>query len=121
MKNLNEVDNVNTQIAFTSALLFSVSIGLYALYGYRDILINKQNSKFSNKYLYELGLLSAMISLLVTKYFFIISDEKYENKSSSENFNSYMAATLSLLAQSIRVNTQLKNPYVDEGQIQDVI
>lgn len=121
MINSNEIDNVNTQIAFTSALLVSISIGLYALYGYKDLLINKKNSKFTNKYLYQLGVLSAMISLIVTIYFFIISYEKYENKNNQENFNYYMAATLSLLAQSIRVNTQLKNPYEEEGQIQDIL
>ncbi len=45
MINSNEIDNVNTQIAFTSALLVSISIGLYALYGYKDLLINKKDSR----------------------------------------------------------------------------
>ena len=56
--------------------------------------------------------------MLAVKY--IITESK-TNKNNQENFNYYMAATLSLLAQSIRVNTQLKNPYEEEGQIQDIL
>ena len=121
MNNEQEINSINTQIAFLSALLVSVSISLYALAGYKDLLINKNSSRFTRKYLYDLGLLSACISLIVTIYFFIISFEQYENNLNQESYNYYMAATLSLLAQSIRVNTILKNPTDEMLQAEDII
>lgn len=122
MDNRQEIESINVQIAFLSALVFSVSIGLYALFGYKDILINGSSSRFSKKYLYDLGLLSACISLIVTIYFFILSYDRYKSdESSQENYDYYMASVLSLLAQSIRVNTILKNPYDETLEAEDII
>lgn len=121
MDNEKQIRSLNTQIAFTSALLFSVSITIYATMGYKDLLVNPKTSRFNKKYLYNLGALAASISLIVTIYFFIISYERYETDSTQENYDYYMASTLSLLAQSIRTNTIFKYPYVENLESEDII
>ena len=121
MDNKKQISALNTQVAFTSALLFSVSLTIYATLGYKDLLLNPKTSKFSKKKLYDIGLLAASISLIVTIYFFIISYERYEENSNDENYNFYMASTLSLLAQSIRTNTIIKYPYVENLESEDII
>lgn len=105
-----EINNINTQIAFTSALLFAISLNIYASIGYKDLIINKKNSRFTIKKLYEIGLLSACITLIVTIYFLIITYESYENNPSNASFSFYMASALSFTAQSIRISALIKYP-----------
>ncbi len=106
----NQLTRLNTQIAFVSALIFALSINIYIVLGYKDLIINEKKSKFTVKQLYDLALLSAAIVLIVTIYFFILSYEDYENAQNTGTFDFYTAATLSLIAQSIRYNTLIKHP-----------
>ncbi len=106
----NQLTRLNTQIAFVSALIFALSINIYIVLGYKDLIINEKKSKFTIKQLYNLALLSAAIILIVTIYFFILAYEDYENAQNTGTFDFYTAATLSLIAQSIRYNTLIKHP-----------
>ena len=121
MKNNNQqLEQLNTQIAFTSALVFSISLNIYSTLGYKDIIINGSKSKFTTQKIYKLGLLSASITLIATIYFFILSYEAYENDKTNASFNYYMASVLSLTAQSIRLNTLIKYPESVTG-VEDII
>ena len=122
MKNNNssQIEQLNIQVAFTSALVFAISLNIYTTLGYKDILINGNKSNFTTKNIYNLGLLSASITLIVTIYFLIISYEAYESDKNNASFNYYMASVLSFTAQSIRISTLLKYPESVTG-IEDVI
>ena len=86
---------------------------------YKDILINKTNSKYNANQIYNLAILSSNIFLIVTIYFYIISFNALENNKTKANENYYFASVLSLTAQSIRVNTVYKYPETITG-IQDI-
>ncbi len=105
-----QLSRLNTQIAFISAIIFALSINIYIILGYKDLIINEKKSKFTIKQLYELSLLSSGIILIGTIYFFILAYEDYENATNRGTFDFYTAAVLSLIAQSIRYNTLIKYP-----------
>lgn len=105
-----QLSRLNTQIAFISAIIFALSINIYIILGYKDLIINEKKSKFTIKQLYELSLLSSGIILIGTIYFFILAYEYYENATNRGTFDFYTAAVLSLIAQSIRYNTLIKYP-----------
>ena len=106
----DEINAINIQTAFIGALLFAISLNLYASLGYKDLLINGQNSKFTQKKLYKIALLSANITLIVTIYFLILAYETYQKDKTNANFNYYMASVLSFSAQTIRLSTAIKYP-----------
>ena len=105
-----QINQVNTQIAFTSALLFSISLNIYASIIYKDLLINQTNSQLLIKKIYKISVLSANITLIVTIYFLIITYIDYESKSSISSKNFLLAAIFSFSAQSLRTYTLLKYP-----------
>lgn len=105
-----QLSRLNTQIAFISAIIFALSINIYIILGYKDLIINEKKSKFTIKQLYELSLLSSSIILIGTIYFFILAYEDYENVTNRGTFDFYTAAVFSLIAQSIRYNTLIKYP-----------
>lgn len=116
----DEVESLNIQAAFIGALLFSISLNLYATLGYKDLLINGKKSKFTRRKLYNIALLSSNITLIITIYFFILAYETYMNENTKANYNYYFASTLSLLAQSIRTSTTFKYPG-DLSGVEDII
>ena len=118
--NDNQIETINTQLAFSAALIFASSLNLYITFMYKDILINKNSSKYNEALIYKLALLSANIFLIVTIYFLITSYEDFESNKSIPSYNYYMASILSFTAQSIRINTLIKYPETILG-IQDII
>lgn len=120
INNNEEIESINVQLAFTSALLFAISLNLYASFGYKDILINGQNSKFTRLKLYKIGLLSASITLIVTIYFLITTYDTYKSDNTRASYNFYMATVLSYTAQSIRLTTLIKYPESVVG-VEDII
>lgn len=116
----DQINNINTQIAFTSALVFAISLNIYTSLAYKDILINKENSKFTIKQIYKISLLSANITLIVTIYFLITAYLDYKNNQSSSSENFYVAAILSFSAQSLRIYSLLKYPNEIFG-VEDII
>ena len=69
----DQINQINTQIAFTSALLFAISLNIYTSIAYKDLLINQNQSQFTIKKIYKISVLSANITLVVTIYFLIIT------------------------------------------------
>ena len=108
--NNDQLNQLTNQSIFTSALIVASSINLMIIHMYKDILINKDNSKYNRKQIYSLAILVSNIFLIVTIYFLIEAYEAYENSNSTPNYNYYMAAVLSFTAQSIRINTLYKYP-----------
>ena len=104
------LNQLNNQSIFTSALILAGSINLFIINMYKDILINKENSKYNRKQIYSLAMLVSNIFLIVTIYFLIESYDTYTNEKNKSNYNYYMAAVLSFTAQSIRINTLYKYP-----------
>ena len=47
--NSNQIEQLNIQVAFTSALIFAISLNIYTTLGYKDILINGNKSNFTTK------------------------------------------------------------------------
>ena len=72
-----QVEQLNIQIAFTSALLFAISLNIYSTFGYKDILLNGKKSKFSKMQIYKIGVFSASITLIVTIYFIYLHFAKF--------------------------------------------
>ena len=114
------LNQLNNQSIFTGALIIAGSINLLIIQMYKDIIVNKTNSKYTRKQIYSLAILVSNIFLIVTIYFLIEAYESYENENTSANFNYYMAAVLSFTAQSIRINTLYKYPETIL-QTQDII
>ena len=106
----NELNQLSNQSIFTSALIVASSINLYIIHMYKDILINKTNSKYNRNQIYSLAILASNIFLIVTIYFLIEAYDAYSNNKNTANYNYYLAAVLSFTAQSIRVNTLYKYP-----------
>lgn len=115
-----QISSINTQIAFTSALVFAISLNIYTSLAYKDILINKENSKFTIKQIYKISILSANITLIVTIYFLITTYIDYNNNPSSSSENFFVAAILSTSAQSIRTYSLFKYPNEIFG-VEDII
>ena len=105
-----QFNQLNNQSVFTSAIIVASSINLLIIQMYKDILINKENSRYTRKQLYALAVLVSNIFLIVTIYFLIEAYEAYSNNENIPNYNYYMAAVLSFTAQSIRINTLYKYP-----------
>ena len=60
-----------------------------------DILLNKDKSKYTIKQIYNISILSANITLIVTIYFLIITYKDYENNNTDSARNFFIAAALS--------------------------
>lgn len=108
--NNEEINALNTQAVFVSILIAAASLNLLIIQMYKDISINKENSKYTRKQIYDLAILVANLFLIVTIYFLIEAYEAFTNNETNENYNYYMAAVLSFTAQSIRINTVYKYP-----------
>lgn len=111
-----EIEALNIQAAFIGALIFAVGLNLYAVLGYKDLLINRSSSNFSRKKLYNIALFSANITLIVTIYFLLLTYETYKKEQSQANYNYFISSVLSLTAQSLRTTTLIKFP----GDLKDV-
>ena len=106
----NQINNLEIQSIFVGCLIIASSINLLIINMYKDMIINKSSSKYTSKQIYDLAKLVASIFLIVTIYFYIDSYENYSNSNTKANYNYYMAASLSFIAQSIRINTLIKYP-----------
>lgn len=116
----DQINQINTQIAFTSALLFAISLNIYTSIAYKDLLINQNQSQFTIKKIYKISVLSANITLVVTIYFLIITYIDYESEPSISSKNFLLASIFSLSAQSLRTYTLLKYPNEIFG-VEDII
>lgn len=108
--NNEQLNQLSNQSIFTSALIVASSINLLIIQMYKDIIINKAQSKYSRKQIYSLAILVSNIFLIVTIYFLIEAYEAFNNNENAPNYNYYMASVLSFTAQSIRINTLYKYP-----------
>ena len=115
-----QIKEINTQIAFTSALIFAISLNIYTSLAYKDILLNKDKSKYTIKQIYNISILSANITLIVTIYFLIITYKDYENNNTDSARNFFIAAALSTSAQSLRTYSLYKYPNEIFG-VEDII
>jgi NADH:ubiquinone oxidoreductase subunit 6 (subunit J) len=117
---MNQTNDLDIQTAFVGAVIVASSISIIIIQMYKDIMINKEKSKYTTKQIYNLSILSSSIFLIVTIYFYISSYEQAQENKTQANVNYNLANTLSLTAQSIRFNTILKYPETILG-IQDII
>jgi len=117
----NRINTLNTSIAFTSALIFGVSLSLYAQVAQKDLLIKGKFSKYTNKQIYDISMLSSSILLIVVIYFFFLSLETYKETSSKNDELYLYAAILSLMAQSVRFTVLSNSSPQSEVNPEDVL
>lgn len=117
----NEIKKINTSMAFTSAMLVAVAITIYVQYGQKDMLLKGSNSKFTNKQIYNLSLLASAIFLIVIIYFEILAIEQFDNEKTQAAENFLTAATLALIAQSLRFTTILESSPSEQINVEDIL
>lgn len=117
----SKLKTINTTIVFSSAFLAAMGITLYILFGQRDMIINGENSKFTEEKLYRLGILASGIFLIGLIYFEILAIEQYNKTKSEDDANYLTAATLSLTAQIIRFFTLYNSKNDSEVNAEDIL
>ncbi len=117
----DDLRRINTSIAFTSALLFAISISIYIQVASKDMIINGRNSKHTQEEIYDLSMLVSSIFFIVVIYFFIVNLEQYKKNKSKNNEAYLIAAVFSLLAESIRLSTLANTPLAGSVTSSDIL
>lgn len=117
-----QLQQIDLNIAFTAAMLTAVGITIYVLMGQRDMVANPKTTRFTERKLYQLGLLASLIFLITVIYFEMTAIEQYMANQTTANAEFLTATSISLVAQSIRVNALRKlNPDTQEITADEIL
>lgn len=114
-KTNKELLKINSQLIALIIILGTVAATIYVTWGFRDILINGENSQFDEDELNDITENTALIFFIVAIYFFILAYDNYKNEDSQANTSYLTAATLALTASGIRYYQLKANPENFEG------
>ena len=102
LKQIKAIKSQNIAIYF---ILFSTFLSLQVNNGNIDLIINKENSKFTQQDLLNISKISATIVWIVSIYFTILLYQNYEKEKTKNNSSFLAASFLALSASSIRLFT----------------
>ena len=102
LKQIKTIKSQNIAIYF---ILFSTFLSLQVNNGNIDLIINKENSKFTQQDLLNISKISATIVWIVSIYFTILLYQNYEKEKTKNNSSFLAASFLALSASSIRLFT----------------
>lgn len=66
-----EIESLNTQILFMLILIGSISLSIYIIEGYKDLLMNGQNARHTQEELQDYAIIASTITIIVTSYFYM--------------------------------------------------
>ena len=104
LKQIKTIKSQNIAIYF---ILFSTFLSLQVNNGNIDLIINKENSKFTQQDLLNISKISATIVWIVSIYFTILLYQNYEKEKTKNNSSFLAASFLALSASSTRLFTIL--------------
>lgn len=104
IKQIKTIKSQNIAIYF---ILFSTFLSLQVNNGNIDLIINKENAKFTQKDLLNISKISATIVWIVSIYFTILLYQNYEKEKTKNNSSFLAASFLALSASSTRLFTIL--------------
>lgn len=104
IKQIQTIKSQNIAIYF---ILFSTFLSLQVNNGNIDLIINKENAKFTQKDLLNISKISATIVWIVSIYFTILLYQNYEKEKTKNNSSFLAASFLALSASSTRLFTIL--------------
>lgn len=104
-----EIKTIKTQNLAIFALIVASSISIHINNGSIDMIINKENSTFSEEYILNLAKISSIIVWIVSIYFAILNIDTYQTEKTKANASFLSASLLALSASSIRLFTIFSN------------
>jgi hypothetical protein len=104
---IKQIKTIKNQNIAVYCIIFSTFLSLQVNNGNIDLIINKENSKFTQKDLLNISKVSATIIWIVSIYFTIILYQNYEKEKTKNNSSFLAASFLALSASSTRLFTIL--------------
>lgn len=104
-----QINTIKTQNLAVLALIIASSISIYINNGNIDMIINKENSHFSEKYILKLAKTSSIIVWIVSIYFVILNIDTYQKEKTKANASFLSASLFALSASSLRLFTIFDN------------
>ncbi|MBQ8293571.1 MAG: hypothetical protein IJX78_07230 [Bacilli bacterium] len=100
---INRIRSLKTQNFVIFMLIIASSMSIYINNGQIDLIINQENSKYSEELLSKIAKISSIIFWLSAIYFTILNYNTYQKEKTKTNASFLLAAFLALQASSIRV------------------
>ncbi len=104
-----QINTIKTQNLAVLALIIASSISIYINNGNIDMIINKENSHFSEEYILKLAKTSSIIVWIVSIYFVILNIDTYQKEKTKANASFLSASLFALSASSLRLFTIFGN------------
>lgn len=106
---IKEIKSLKTQNLAIFSLIVASGISIHINNGDIDMIINKENSTFTEEKIDTLAKISNIIIWIAAIYFTILNIKAYEKEKTKTNASFLAAALLALNASSIRLFTILNN------------
>ena len=121
IEEITQIKTIKNQNVAVMLLLLSTSLSLYVNNGNIDLIINKENSSYTQEELLKISTFSATIVWLVSIYFTIILYQNYEKEKTKNNSSFLAASFLGLSASSIRLYTILNTKPNTSVEADDIV
>ena len=110
-----EIESLNIQILFISAVIIALILSIYILEGYKDIIINGRNAKHTQKELQDYAIIVSFITTTTALYFLYLAFKNYKNQNTTANSLYLIAAILIAIATVLGFMTLVSTPFEDES------
>ncbi len=106
-----EIESLNMQIFFMLVLIGSISLSIYIIESYKDLLINGQNAKHTQEELQDYAIFASFITTIVVSYFLYVAYKTYKSQPTASNAIFLFIAVMVEVATILRTLTLAATPF----------